>query len=59
LAACAGFTYKDFMAAVPRPQGSPVKEINDLRRRLRRQRIISFIFGVGLAVAVVLWLASR
>jgi glycosyltransferase involved in cell wall biosynthesis len=59
LAACAGFTYKDFMAAVPRPQGSPVKEINDLRRRLRRQRIISFILGVGLAVAVVLWLASR
>lgn len=59
LAACAGFTYKDFMAAVPRPQGSPVKEINDLRRRLRRQRVISAVLGVGLLAAVVLWLASR
>lgn len=59
LAACAGFTYKDFMAAVPRPHGSPVKEINDLRRRLRRQRIISVILGIGLVAAIALWLAAR
>jgi len=59
LAEIAGFTYKELMALAPMTEGSPVKEINDLRRRLRRQRIISCILGVGLAVAVVLWLASR
>jgi glycosyltransferase involved in cell wall biosynthesis len=59
LAACAKFTYKDFASMAPRIAGSPVKEINDLRRRLRRQRIISVILGIGLVAAIALWLAAR
>lgn len=59
LATCAKFTYKDFASMAPRPQGSPVKEINDLRRRLRRQRVISGVLGFGVAAAIALWLAAR
>jgi glycosyltransferase involved in cell wall biosynthesis len=46
----AGFTYKELMALAPALVGSPVKEINDLRRRLRRQKRIS----AGLALLAFL-----
>jgi glycosyltransferase involved in cell wall biosynthesis len=46
----AGFSYKDLMALAPVLKDSPVKEINDLRRRLRRQKRIS----AGLALLAFL-----
>jgi glycosyltransferase involved in cell wall biosynthesis len=57
LAATTGFTYKDFMDLAPDFHGSPVKEINDLRRRLRRQKAVAAICAGLLAAA--LWLLSR
>jgi glycosyltransferase involved in cell wall biosynthesis len=45
LAESAGFTYKELMALAPVLEGSPVKEINDLRRRLKRQKRVSAILA--------------
>jgi len=46
LAEIAGFTYKELMALAPVTEGSPVKEINDLRRRLKRQKRISAVLAL-------------
>jgi glycosyltransferase involved in cell wall biosynthesis len=46
LAEIAGFTYKELMALAPMTEGSPVKEINDLRRRLKRQKRISAVLAL-------------
>lgn len=47
----AGFSYKELMALAPVLEGSPVKEINDLRRRLKRQKLISLVVAL-LAVLI-------
>lgn len=58
LAEKAGFSYKDLMALAPVLEGSPVKEINDLRRRLRRQKRTSVILALlAVLVGVHLWLS--
>ena len=46
LSEVAGFTYKELMALAPVTEGSPVKEINDLRRRLMRQKRISAVLAL-------------
>ena len=51
LAVIAGFSYKDLMALAPPMEGSPVKEINDLRRRLKRQKRISLVLALLVLLA--------
>lgn len=46
LAATAGLSCKDLMALAPTTEGSPVKEINDLRRWLKRQKRIRLVWAL-------------